>query len=55
MDPAMAADVRAAHALLSGTGGATDPDDAYPVPTAPPLPAGFPASWTGAFAPGARQ
>ena len=54
MERAMAADVRATYAMIFGHGDATCPDDGIDVAAAPALPAGFPAGWNRAFAPGAR-
>jgi hypothetical protein len=51
---AMAADVRATYRMIFGPGDATCPDDGIDVAAAPLLPAGFPAGWNQAFAPGVR-
>jgi hypothetical protein len=55
MERAMAADVRATYAMIFGPGDAAGPDDEFEMELAPALPAGFPAGWNQAFAPGARQ
>lgn len=55
LDRAMAADVRATYDMIFGPGDAATPDDEIAVRAAPALPAGFPAGWNQAFAPGARR